>query len=107
MKAAKMIKGLENLLHEERLKELDLPSMEKAYGDLIKVFNSTVWYSACLIADVLFEAHIVIFQINGSQFKENKIHVASMTMCKSPKVSRNDFFILAIKWGQKSLKGYE
>lgn len=39
MKAAKMIKGLENLPHEERLKELDLSSMEKAYGDLIKVFQ--------------------------------------------------------------------
>lgn len=43
----------------------------------------------------------------GSQYKKNKIHITSMYMCKSPKVSRNCFFILAIKWGQKSLKGYE
>lgn len=38
----------------------------------------------------------------GSQHKRNKIHITSMYMCKSPKISRNCFFILAIKWGQKS-----
>lgn len=35
--------------------------------------------------------------ILGSQLKKNKIHITSMYMCKSPKVSRNCFFILAIK----------
>lgn len=49
-----------------------------------------------------FHSHIL-----GSQHKNNKISITNTYKCKSPKVSRNCSFILATKWGQKSLKGYE
>lgn len=38
-KATTMIKGLENLPYQERLKELGLFSLKKAYADLILVYQ--------------------------------------------------------------------
>lgn len=35
-----MIRGLENLIYEERLKELGLFSLGKIYGELIVIFQS-------------------------------------------------------------------